>query len=150
MYRDPSAGRSPRDRSPHGRSPAEPMPSRVAFASVMMVLLGTFLVIAAVTEWAGSDWLYPRAFAVFGSAYAWWAVFDLVTAVLAFYAAWALTGRQRVTGRLLALAFAVASAVRWMFFIASAPVLAVLVVIIDGVVIWGLTSAPGWFAQASV
>lgn len=126
------------------------MPPRVEFASVMMVLLGTFLVIAAVTEWAGSSWLSPRAFAVFGSAHAWWGVLDLVLALLAFYAAWALNGRQRVTGRLLALAFAVVSAVRWMFFIPSAPVLGVLVVAIDAVIVWGLTSAREWFAQPSV
>lgn len=140
MYSESSAG--------GGRD--QPMPSRVEFASVMMVLLGTFLLIASITEWADSDWLSPRRYAVFGSAHAWWAVFDLVTALVAYYAAWALTSRQRLTGRLLALAFAIASAVRWMFFIPAAPVLAVLVVAIDAVIIWGLTSASEWFAQPSV
>jgi hypothetical protein len=128
----------------------EPMPSRVEFASVMMVLLGTFQVIAAGMEWAGSDWLTPRRYAVFGSTHAWWGVFDLVTGAAAYYAAWALTGRQRLTGRLLALAFAVASAVRWMFFIPSAPALATVVVAIDVVIAWGLTSAREWFAQPAV
>ncbi|WP_377272632.1 hypothetical protein [Peterkaempfera sp. SMS 1(5)a] len=150
MHSEWSAGGPPAGASSAEQRSDEPMPSRVEFASVMMVLLGTFLVIASITEWADSDWLTRQQFAVFGSAHAWWAVFDLVTALLAFYAAWALHGRQRLTGRLLALAFAIVSAVRWMFFIPAAPVLGVLVVAIDAVIIWGLTSASAWFAQPSV
>jgi hypothetical protein len=121
-------------------------PGMVTFAAVMMFTLATFYVIAAITEWSNSIWLYQRNFSVAGSHLVFWGFVDGGLALLSAYAGYRiLTGGR--AGQVIGLVFAGLSFVRWMFYIPADPWLALAILAVDGLIIYGLTAHDEWFAR---
>lgn len=120
-------------------------PGLVTFAAVMLSVLAAFYVIAAITEWANSVWLYQRDFSVGGSRLVFWGFVDFGLALLSAYGAYLLvTGRR--AGQVLGFVFAGISLVRWMFYIPADPWLGIAIIVADGLIIYGLAAHDEWFA----
>jgi hypothetical protein len=122
-------------------------PGLVTFAAVMMGVLSTFAVIAAITEWSNSVWLYQRNFSVAGSHLVFWGFVDFGLALLLAYGAYLLAIGHR-SGQVLGFLFAGISLVRWMFYIPADPWLAITVLTIDALIIYGLAVNDDWFARS--
>ena len=130
---------------------ASPMhrPGLVLFAAVMMFVVSAFLVIVSIAEWSNSFWLYDKNFTVVGNHLAFWGFVDFVIACVSAYAAYMLLDGRRV-GQVLALTFAGVSAIRWLFYIPADPWLALAIIGIDALVIYGLTAHDEWFSRATI
>jgi hypothetical protein len=121
-------------------------PGLVTFAAVMMFVLSGFYLIAAITEWANSVWLYQRTFSVAGSHMVFWGFIDFGLFLLTAYAGYMLLSGHRA-GQVIGMLFAGISLVRWMFYIPADPWLAISVMVIDGLIIYGLAIHEDWFAS---
>jgi len=130
---------------------ASPMqrPGLVLFSAVMMFVVSAFLLIVAISEWADSFWLYDKNFTVIGNHLAFWGFVDFVIACVSAYAAYMLLDGRRV-GQVLALTFAGISAIRWLFYIPADPWLALAILGIDALIIYGVTAHDDWFARTTV
>ena len=123
-------------------------PGLVLFSAVMLFTLSGFLVIVSITEWSNSFWLYDKNFTVVGNHLAFWGFVDFVIACLSAYAAYMLLDGRRV-GQVLGLTFAGISAIRWLFYIPASPVLAVVIIVLDVLVIYGLAKYTDYFQVSS-
>ena len=120
-------------------------PGLVTFAAVMLFILSFFYLIAAITEWSNSVWLYQRDFHVAGSRLIFWGFVDIVLCGLSAYGGYLLWMGRRA-GQILGFLFAGISFVRWMFYIPADPWLAVSIMVIDGLIIYGLATSDEYFA----
>jgi hypothetical protein len=121
-------------------------PGLVTFTGVMLCVLGGFYVIAAITEWANSVWLYQRNFSVGGSRLVFWGFVDFGLALVSFYTAYMLWVGKRA-GQILGFLFVGISFMRWMFYIPADPWLAITILIADGLMLYGLAANDEWFAS---
>src|SRR4051812_5942239 len=124
-------------------------PGLVTFAAVMMFVVSAFLVVVAISEWADSVWLYQRNFNVVGNHLIFWGFVDFVIAAVSAYGAFMLLAGRR-SGQVLTLIFAGISAVRWLFYIPADPWLAIAILVIDTMIIYGLTAHDEWFATGTI
>jgi len=121
-------------------------PGLVTFAMVLMFVVSGFLLVVAINEWADSVWLYQRNFDLVGNNLVFWGFVDFILAAGSAYSAFQLKYGGR-SGQVLTLTFAGISAVRWFFYIPADPWLALAILAIDGLVIYGLTAHDEWFAS---
>lgn len=121
-------------------------PGLVTFAAVMLFILSFFYLIAAITEWSNSVWLYDRDFHVAGSRLIFWGFVDAGLCALSVYGGYLLWAGRRA-GQILGFAFAGVSFVRWMFYIPADPWLAVAIMAVNGLIIYGLATSDEWFAE---
>lgn len=128
------------------RPPEVRRPGLVTFACVMMGALAAFFVVAAIVEWSNSAWLYDKSYSVAGSQLVFWGFVDFALALLSAYVAYALAAGQR-SGQVLGFVFAGISMVRWLFYIPADPWLALSILVIDGLVIYGLAANDDYFAR---
>src|SRR5437763_708768 len=98
-------------------------PGLVTFTGVMLCVLAGFYVVAAITEWSNSAWLYQANFSVGGSKLVFWGFVDFGLAILSLYAAYMLWAGHRA-GQVIGFGFVGISFVRWMFYIPADPWLA--------------------------
>src|SRR3954453_4267303 len=121
-------------------------PGLVTFAAVMLFVLSGFYLIASITEWANTLWLSSRSFEVFGSHIVFWGFVDFVLCCLTAWAAFALIDGRR-GGQTWGFIFAGLSLVRWMFYVPADPWLAVSIMALDALIIYGLAANDEWFAR---
>jgi hypothetical protein len=121
-------------------------PALVTFAAVMMFILSAFYLIASITEWSNSLWLYSQSFSVGGSRIVFWGFVDFVLACFTAWVAFALLDGRR-GGQIWGFVFAGISLVRWLFYVPADPWLAVSIMTIDALVIYGLAVNDEWFAR---
>ncbi len=123
-------------------------PGMVTFAAIMMFILGGFEVVFAISEFANAVWLTDTPYGDF-NGYLWlWGIVDLLLAAIVFYAGYDLL-RGGQFGFILGVMLAGISAIRWFFYIPWAPFLAVVVIAVDILIIYGLTSNADYFRRAS-
>ncbi len=127
----------------------ERRPGLVTFAGVMLFVLAAFYTIAAITEWSNSVWLYQRDFSVAGSHLVFWGFVDIGLALLSAYGGYLLIIGRRA-GQTLGFLFAGISFVRWMFYIPADPWLAIAILLVDGLIIYGLAAHDEWFQSRPV
>jgi hypothetical protein len=111
-----------------------------AFAGVLMVILGTMNFLVGAAALSDSEFFVNNAKYILGSLNAWgWIVLG-IGSVQMLAACVVLTGspRARTTG----LVFASASALVQLLFIPSQPFLALAILALDVLVIYGLVSRP--------
>jgi hypothetical protein len=123
-------------------------PGIVTFAAIMMFIAGGFELVVAISEFAHAAWLTTSVYGNFGG-YLWlWGIVDLIVAGALFYAGYdILRGGQ--FGFLMGVVVAAVSAIRWFFYIPAEPFLAVVVIAVDILIIFGLTSNSEYFQQSS-
>ena len=109
----------------------------VVFAAMMMFGLGTFALMAAAADVVNTSWV--KDYSIFGPRldWFWYGFFDLLVAIGAFYAGYAIWA-GRGSGYLLGLIFATLSAGRWFLMIHAAPVWSAAMVVVWCLVIYAL------------
>jgi len=113
-------------------------PGIVTFAAIMMFVVAGLEALSALLNFAGTGWWVTDAGNLVYANFVFWGFLDLIIAVIALYAGIDLL-RGGTYGLVMGYLFAVVAAIRWLFVIPAAPVLAVVVVALCVMVIYGLT-----------
>ena len=119
-------------------------PGLVTFAAIMMFLVGGFELAWALTELGNATWFSDTVYGTFGG-YLWlWAILDILFALCAFYA-----GYDILRGGAFGMAFAIIvtgfNAVRWFFLLPVAPLAAVIILLLDALILYGLLGNAAYF-----
>jgi hypothetical protein len=125
-------------------------PGLVTFAAVMMLALGGFHVLLAISEFASSTWVLSRLdIELFIPILIIWGVIDLVVGVIALFGGVSIF-RGGDFGWIMGFVFATLGIIRWLLYIPVSTVLAVVIVVLNGLVIYGLGKHMDYFqARAS-
>jgi hypothetical protein len=125
----------PMERS--GRTVAR-RPGILTFAAVIMFMVAGFEVLAALFAFAGSGWWVTDMGNLVYTNFVLWGIVDSVIALIALYAGIDLL-RGGSFGRGMAYVFAVVGAIRWLFVLPAAPILAVVIIALCVMVIYALS-----------
>ena len=120
-----------------GASAAAHRPGMVTFAAVMMFLVAGFEALSALLAFAGTGWWVTDAGNLVYANFVLWGIIDLIIALIAVYAGIDLL-RGGTFGLVMGYLFAGLGAIRWLFVIPAAPVLAVVVIALCVMVIYAL------------
>ena len=112
-------------------------PGMLTFAAIIMFMVAGFEALSAILAFAGTGWWVTDMGNLVYANFALWGVLDLVIALIALYAGISLL-RGGSFGRGMAYVFAVVGAVRWLFVIPAAPILAVVVIALCVMVVYAL------------
>ena len=114
-------------------------PGLLTYAAIMMFALGGFHILVAISEFADSTWVRSRLdIELFIPILFIWGILDLIIGAMALYAGYSIL-RGGAFGLLAGLGFAMLGVIRWLFYIPVSPVLAVVIIALDVLVIYGLT-----------
>jgi hypothetical protein len=114
-------------------------PDLLTFAAAVMFALGGFHILLAISEFARNTWVVGRPdIELVIPTLIFWGIFDLLIGLIALYAGFSIL-RGGMFGFLMGLAFAMLGVIRWLFYIPVSPVLAVVIIALDVLVIYGLT-----------
>jgi hypothetical protein len=128
-----------------GYSPTMRRPDLVTFAAIIMFVLGGFHVLLAISEFADSTWVLSRLdIELFIPILLIWGVIDLLIGAIALYAGFSII-RGGAFGGTAGIFFATMGIIRWLLYIPVAPVLAVVVIALDMLVIYGLVRHYDYF-----
>jgi hypothetical protein len=127
---------APTDGSVGARAAAH-RPGMVTFAAVMMFLVAGFEALSALLAFAGTGWWVTDAGNLVYANFVLWGIVDLIIALIAVYAGIDLL-RGGPFGLVMGYLFAGLGAIRWLLVIPAAPVLAVVVIALCVMVIYGL------------
>ena len=120
-------------------------PGLVTFAAIMMFALGGFHVLLAISEFANSTWELSRLdIELFIPILIVWGIIDLVIGLMALVAGVSIF-RGGTFGWIVGYTFAALGVIRWLFFIPVTPVLAVVIIVLDVLVVYGLMRHPEYF-----
>ena len=120
-------------------------PGLVTFAALMMFALSGFHILLAISEFARSTWVLSRLdIELFIPSLIFWGIFDLLIGIIAVIAG-VIILRGGSFGLITGFVFASLSAIRWLFYIPVSPVLAVVIMALDVLVIYGLAKHEDYF-----
>lgn len=123
-------------------------PGMVTFAAVMMFLLGGFEVAWALTEFGNAAWISGTVYGNYGG-YLWiWGIVDVIFALVAFYAGYDIL-RGGTFGLVFGVIIAGFSAVRWFFMLPVLPLAAVVIILLDALILYGLLAHADYFSAQS-
>jgi hypothetical protein len=122
-----------------GARAAAHRPGMVTFAAVMIFVVAGFEALAALFAFAGTGWWATETGNLVYANFVFWGIVDSIIALIALYAGIDLL-RGGAFGLGVGYVFAVVGAIRWLFVIPAAPVLAVVVIALCVMVIYGLAS----------
>ncbi len=123
-------------------------PGMVTFAAIMLFIAGGFEIVIAISEFANASWLSNTTYGVAGGNLFIWGLIDLFLAAAVLYAGYDLL-RGGQFGFIFGVMLAVISAIRWFFFIPWAPFLALAVIAVDLLIIFGLTANADYFRRSA-
>ncbi len=123
-------------------------PGIVTFAAIMMFIAGGFEIVFALSEFANAAWLSNTTYGVAGGYLFIWGFIDLILAAVRLYAGYDLL-RGGQFGFILGVLLSAVSAIRWFFFIPWAPFLALAVIAVDILIIFGLTANADYFRRSA-
>jgi hypothetical protein len=112
-------------------------PGMVTFAAVMMFVVAGLEGLSALLAFAGTGWWVTEAENLVYANFVIWGILDTMIALIALYAGIDLL-RGGAFGVGMGYLFAVVAAIRWLFVIPAAPVLAVVVIALCVMVVYGL------------
>jgi hypothetical protein len=112
-------------------------PGMVTFAAVLMFIVAGFEALGAFFSFAGTGWWVTDAGDLVYANFVFWGIVDLIIALIALYAGIDLL-RGGTFGLAMGYLFAVVAAIRWLIVVPAAPVLAVVVMALCVMVIYGL------------
>jgi len=122
-------------------------PDLVTFAAVMIFVLAGFQLTFAIVEFANAAWVAANVAGSFGGPLWIWGIIDLVLAGVAVYAGYDIL-RGGELGRILGVIIAAVSAIRWFFYLPAAPLMAIVVIAVDVLIIYGLAANWEFFRPA--
>ena len=112
-------------------------PGVFTFAAVIMFVVAGLEALSALLNFAGTGWWVTDTGNLVYANFVFWGIVDLIIALIALYAGIDLL-RGGAFGLVMGYLFAVVTAVRWLFVIPAAPVVAVVVIALCVMVIYGL------------
>ena len=118
-------------------------PGVFTFAAVIMFVVAGVEALSALLNFAGTGWWVTDTGNLVYANFVFWGVIDLIIALIALYAGIDLL-RGGAFGLVMAYLFAVVTAIRWFFVIPAAPVVAVVVIALCVMVIYGLANHPDY------
>ena len=127
-----------RAESPVRTRAAARRPGVLTFAAVVMFVVAGLEALSALMAFVGTGWWVTEAGNLVYANFVVWGVVDTIIALIALYAGIDLL-RGGTFGSVTGYIFAVVGAVRWLFVIPAAPVLAVVVIALCVMVIYGLS-----------
>ena len=128
-----------------GYSPTRRRPDLVTFAAIIMFTLGGFHVLLAISEFANSTWVLSRLdIQLFIQSLLIWGVIDLIIGAIALYAGFSILSGGTF-GWLMGVAFACVGIIRWLFYIPVSPLLAIAIIALDVLIIYGLVKDSDYF-----
>jgi hypothetical protein len=124
--------------NPAVRTPATGRPSLVTFAAIIMFVVGGFHILLAMSEFARVAWV-PSSIGTVPiiQALVFWGIIDLIIGFIALYAGGSIL-RGGTFGWIVGYTFATLGIIRWLFYIPVSPVLAVVIIVLDVLIIYGL------------
>jgi hypothetical protein len=132
---------------PAGARAATHRPGILTFAAVMMFVVAGLEGLSALLNFAGTGWWVTDAGNLVYANFVFWGILDLIIAIIALYAGIDIL-RGGTYGLVMGYLFAVFGAIRWLFVIPAAPVLAVVVIALCVMVIYGLAKHSDYFEEA--
>jgi hypothetical protein len=113
-------------------------PGLITFAAIMMFVVGGFHILLAMSEIARIAWV-PSSVVVVPviQALIVWGIVDLIIGFIALYAGVSIL-RGGTFGWIVGYTFAALGIIRWLFYIPVSPVLAVVIILLDVLIIYGL------------
>ena len=117
---------------------AKRRPGVLTFAAVMMFVVAGLEGLSASLAFAGSGWWVTSSGDLIYANFVFWGIVDLVISIIALYAGIDIL-RGGAYGTVVGYLFAVVGTIRWLFVIPAAPVLAVVVIALCVMVIYGLS-----------
>src|SRR5215212_11464491 len=127
------------------RTPTMGRPGLLTYAAIMMFVLGGFHILLAISEFANSTWVLSRLdIELFIPILLIWGVIDLLIGAIALYAGYSIVSGGTF-GWIMGYTFATVGIIRWLFYIPVAPVLAVAVIVLAMLVIYGLVKHTDYF-----
>ena len=124
--------------NPVGTRAVTHRPGVLTFAAVMMFVVAGFEALSALLAFAGTGWWVTSMGDLVYANFVFWGIVDLIIALIALYAGISLL-RGGTFGLVMGYLFAAVAAIRWLFVIPAAPVLAVVVIALCVMVIYGLS-----------
>ena len=112
-------------------------PGLLTFAAVMMFVVAGVEALAALLAFAGTGWWVTDMGNLVYTNFVLWGILDSIIALLALIGGIDIL-RGGTFGFVMGYLFAVIGAIRWLFVIPAAPVLAVVVITLCVMVIYGL------------
>jgi hypothetical protein len=112
-------------------------PGMVTFAAILMFVVAGLEALSALLAFAGTGWWVTEVGNLVYANFVVWGIVDLIIAFIALYAGIDLL-RGGAFGVVMGYLFAVVAAIRWFFVIPAAPVLAVVVIALCVMVVYGL------------
>jgi hypothetical protein len=126
------------------RAPTRGRPGLLTYAAIMMFVLGGFHILLAISEFANSTWVLSRLdVELFIPILIIWGIADLVIGSIAVFAGVSIL-RGGTFGLATGYIFASLGIIRWLFYIPVSPVLAVVVIALATLVIYGLVRHPDY------
>lgn len=119
-------------------------PGLVTFAAIMMLVMGSFQVVVALSEIVNSTWILNLTSDWLGARLLFWGLVDIGIAALALYAGVDILRGGRL-GQFLGYLFAGIGVLRWLIYLTATPVLAVVIIALDVLVIYGLAHNSDYF-----
>jgi len=122
-------------------------PGMVTFAAIVMFMVAGFEALSAILAFAGSGWWVTEMGNLVYANFVLWGVLDLLIALIALYAGIDIL-RGGTFGVVAGYLFAVVGAIRWLFVIPAAPILALVVIALCVMVIYGLSETSEYSGSA--
>jgi hypothetical protein len=122
-------------------------PGMVTFAAILMFVVAGLEALSALLGFAGTGWWVTEAGNLVYANFVVWGIVDLIVAFIALYAGIDLL-RGGDFGVVMGYLFAGVTAVRWFFVIPAAPVVAVVVIALCVMVVYGLAKYSEQLASA--
>ena len=150
IHREPApGGMGAPTAGPVGARAVTHRPGMLTFAAIMMFVVAGFEALAALLAFAGTGWWYVASVDTLVYAnFVFWGVLDAIIALIALYAGIDIL-RGGAYGLVMGYVFAIIGAIRWLFMIPAAPILAVAVVALCVMVVYGLAKHSGYFEEAA-
>ncbi len=123
-------------------------PGLVTFAAIMMFLVAGFQIMFAILEFARATWVAVNVEGTIGGPLWLWGIIDVLFGLVALYAGVDIL-RGGDVGRIVGIIIAAFSALRWFFYIPAAPWAAVVVIVVDVLIIYGLAAHGEYFRRST-
>ena len=123
-------------------------PGMLTFAAIIMFVVAGLEGLSALLNFAGTGWWVTETGNLVYANFVFWGILDLIIALIALYAGIDIL-RGGTYGLVVGYLFAVVGAIRWLFVIPAAPVLAVVVIALCVMVIYGLAEHSDYFDEGA-
>ena len=150
QHSEPVAGGigAPTGGSVEAGTTAHRRPGMLTFAAVIMFIVAGLEALSALLNFAGTGWWVTSTGDLVYANFVFWGILDLIIALIALYAGLDIL-RGGTYGLIVGYIFAVAGAIRWLFVIPAAPVLAVVVIALCVMVVYSLARYTDYFDEGA-